>query len=156
MDFISSTIIQCIPLFHSLIHVRRILSAVAERAVSILRAAGLRVHAPAGAFYLFVDFSPLAPQLAERGIRTSGALCERLLQEAGVAILPGASFGRMPEELTARLSYVDFDGGTALELSERLDREPDAALQVVNRVCQQVSLGAEAISAWIAVKTAIA
>jgi len=135
---------------HYLIHVRRILAAVAERAVAVLRAAGLRVHAPTGAFYLFLDFSPLAPQLAERGIRTSAVLCERLLQEAGVAVLPGVSFGRMPEELTARLSYVDFDGGEAIELSEQLGGRPEACSLLVDRVCRQVVAGAETLAAWAA------
>jgi len=132
-----------------LVHVRRVLRAVAERAVSILGQAGVRVHMPVGAFYLFLDFSPFAGRLAERGVRTSAALCERLLMEAGVAILPGVNFGRAPEELTARLSYVDFDGSAALQLSEALGGSPDAGSAIVGRVCQQVVLGAEAIVTWL-------
>ncbi len=54
-----------------LVHVRGVLAAVAGRSVSILRQSGLRVHMPTGAFYLFLDFTPLAGQLAQRGVRTS-------------------------------------------------------------------------------------
>ena len=45
-------------------------------------------------------------------------LCKLLLEETGVALLPGADFGQHPEEFSARLSYVDFDGKKALSLSD--------------------------------------
>ena len=51
---------------------------------------------------------------------TSRELCERLLVETGVAILPGHEFGRPAEELTARLAYVNFDGEQALEAVDRI------------------------------------
>jgi aspartate aminotransferase len=129
-------------------HARRVLAAVATRAVRILRAAGIQVHMPAGAFYLFLDFSPLAGRLAERGIHTSAALCERLLLDTGVAILPGAPFGRPAGELSARLSFVDFDGGQALERSQARAGEPDGAERVVAEVCARLVRGIEALGDW--------
>ena len=50
-------------------HVRRVLAAVAARAVGILQAAGIQVLMPSGAFYLFLDFSPLADRLAGKRVR---------------------------------------------------------------------------------------
>ena len=38
-----------------------------------------------------------------------------MLEDVGVALLPGVSFGLSPEALCARLAYVDFDGTQALE-----------------------------------------
>ncbi len=93
---------------------RRILAAIGARIHGKLLEAGLRVHPPQGGFYLLLDFSPLAGALAGRGIRTDGALCQRLLAECGVALLPGNSFGLPKTSLTARLAYVDFDGEAAL------------------------------------------
>ena len=55
-----------------------------------------------------------------RGIRISRTLCGRLLEDTGVAILPGCEFGRPPGELTARLAYVNFDGARALTALESL------------------------------------
>lgn len=49
----------------------------------------LRVIAPAGAFYLFVDVSAWAPADPEAGTR----FAERLLEESRVAVVPGAAFG---------------------------------------------------------------
>jgi aspartate aminotransferase len=101
-------------------HARRILKTLGCWCCDTLNDAGLRVHAPQGAFYLFIDFSPYAEPLREMGIRDSATLCERLLADIGIAILPGTEFERPKEELTARLAYVNFDGARALAASETL------------------------------------
>ena len=110
-----------------LLGARRILRALAGQMVSELQAAGVMVGKPDGAFYLFPDFENFRPQLARRGIKNSDQFCEKLLQETGVAILPGSAFGRPPAELTARIAYVDFDGAKALAALKRSAqaREPD-------------------------------
>ena len=80
------------------------------------------VDDPEGGFYLFPDFEPLAESLDRRQIGSSAELTRRCLEEAGVAFLPGSCFGRSPEERTARIAYVNFDGTRALaEASERGD-----------------------------------
>jgi len=99
---------------------RRVLRALGRRCAADLGEAGLRVARPRGAFYLFLDATPLADRLRARGITSGEALTERLLEETGVAILPGSAFGRDPAELTARLAYVDFDGAAALVAAERI------------------------------------
>ncbi len=92
---------------------RGILSALGGYAARKLREAGVVVDTPQGAFYLFPDFSGGAERLRERGVTTSKELCSRLLEDTGVAILPGVNFGRPEDELTARIAYVDFDGAGA-------------------------------------------
>jgi aspartate aminotransferase len=56
-------------------------------------------------------------------------MCTELLEETGVAMLPGHEFGRDPAELTARMAFVDFDGIAALAAAsgEYRDKELDAA-----------------------------
>ena len=88
--------------------------------VEIGRSAAARVSppsvaAPEGAFYLFPDFRPFRRALRVQGIRSSLALGERLLQDTGVATIPGSSCGRHPSELTLRMAYVDFDGTHVLD-----------------------------------------
>jgi len=53
-------------------------------------------------------------------------MCRALLNEIGIAILPGSVFGREPSELTARLSFVDFDGAKAIADAEHVG--PDKVL----------------------------
>lgn len=94
----------------------------------ILRILGRSLHArllqynifapkPQGGFYLFPHFGYYQPNLMKRGISDSQQFCEALLNDTGLALLPSYDFGRPSEELTARLSYVDFDGEMALQLA---------------------------------------
>jgi aspartate aminotransferase len=78
------------------------------------QALGLFCPRPEGAFYLFPDFKPYRETLAARGITTGAALAEALLNDAGVATLPGADFGMAPESLTLRIASVDYDGAEVL------------------------------------------
>jgi len=131
-------------------HARFILAEIAQRAVTILRRAGIRVLMPSGGFYLFLDFSALQASFRARGVTGSADLCERLLNEAGVAILPGVHFGRPAGELTARLSYVDFDGGHTLDACEAAGGTPEAARHAVEAHCGHLLEGVERLAAWIA------
>lgn len=130
-------------------HTRRVLGALALRCVTVLHDAGVGVHLPVGAFYLFLDFSPLSERLASRGISGGRALCDRLLEDTGVAILPGVVFGRSRSELTARLSYIDFDGHAALAASESIPLEQPLPEDVLARCCGHVIEGVERIAEWV-------
>ena len=99
---------------HYLTCSRRLLGALGRHVAKSLRTARIEVQPPQGGFYLFPDMGQHADALKARGITTSEALCETLLQDTGVAILPGSAFGRPADELTARLAYVDFDGARVL------------------------------------------
>jgi aspartate aminotransferase len=71
-----------------------------DAALEVLRSAsGLRFVRPQGAFYLFVDVGGTAPPGADAGTAFAG----RLLDEHGVAVVPGAAF-RTPDWV--RVSYA--------------------------------------------------
>jgi len=110
---------------------------------------GLQVTRPSGGFYLFPDFSPVRQQLAERGINDSETLCQRLLEESGVALLPGSAFGRPAEELTTRLAYVDLDGEQAL--AELAGGEPAETghMAFLQRHCGRMLEAMDAIENWL-------
>lgn len=99
---------------------RRILHCLAEAIVTRMNNAGFDLTMPDGAFYIFPDFSPFKSELHNRGIHTSQQLVEAILQETGVAMLPGVSFGRPANELTVRIAFVDFDGARALTAAEQV------------------------------------
>jgi aspartate aminotransferase len=110
-----------------LVNARRILKAMAGFLVKELNSIKINIPMPQGGFYLFPDFGPFREKLAERGILTSVEMCSALLQETGVAMLPGHDFGRDPAELTARIAFVDFEGDLALKAAsvEYHDKEID-------------------------------
>ena len=100
---------------------RCILKTLAQYFTERLRDMNINIPMPQGAFYLFPDFGIYREALARRGIFTSVELCHALLEETGVAMLPGYEFGRDPAELTTRIALVDFDGGEALKTASSVD-----------------------------------
>ena len=65
---------------------------------------------PQGAFYLFPDFENFKALITSRGIKSSEELCKRLLEDIGVALLPGSDFYMPDEFLGVRVTSVDYDG----------------------------------------------
>jgi aspartate aminotransferase len=120
--------------------VRRFLGILGGMVCRRLSSAGIAVVEPEGGFYVFPDFSGRA-----KGCSGSMQMCSRILDEAGVALLPGVDFGRPPEELAARLAYVGFDGRWALA-----DVQNGATLDkaFVERHAATVLEGVEALCRW--------
>ncbi|GHB07579.1 pyridoxal phosphate-dependent aminotransferase [Modicisalibacter luteus] len=119
---------------------RVVLLEIGQWCATRLNEADIRTHAPDGGFYLFPDFEAHRQALAARGITTSAELTRRLLEEAGVALLPGSAFGCDPGQLTVRLAYVDFDGAALLQ-SDASVMDHEAARMVVE--------GIKAIVGWL-------
>lgn len=125
---------------------RRVLAALAGFFHRTLAAAGARTAPAQGGFYLFPDFEASRARLQARGIHTSAELCTRLLDDTGVAILPGSNFGRPPAELSARLAFVDFDGAQALDACPETGI-PDESF--VRAQAPRVVEAAERMAAWL-------
>jgi aspartate aminotransferase len=87
-----------------------LLNEISQYCTARLQKIGVKVHAAQGGFYLFPDFSAFKEKLAKRQISTSEQLTIALMEETGVALLPGSAFGMPTTSLTARLAFVDFDG----------------------------------------------
>ena len=112
----------------------------------------MRVFAPRpqGGFYLFPNFAFYEQRMKERGITNSHQLCARLLDDTGVALLPSFDFGRPSDELTARLSYVDFDGGKALQLANsEAYRNKNLDDAFVEQCCPEMVEAFTAMKNWL-------
>jgi aspartate aminotransferase len=97
-------------------------AAYARRRESVLRISyeleseKVLVTPPHGAFYFFLDFRPLK--------MTSLEICERILEEAGVGLVPGSAFGVQGEgfvRMTIAASDEDVEAGfrKIIEWAER-------------------------------------
>ncbi|MCA9604284.1 MAG: aminotransferase class I/II-fold pyridoxal phosphate-dependent enzyme [Myxococcales bacterium] len=128
---------------------RRILGALAKHIHAKLVAAGAKVERPRGGFYVFPDFEPMRAGLAERGITDARQLCDRLLEETGVAILPGTWFGRPGSELTARIAFVNFDGARALAAAEHVVRQAEIDEAFLHQWCWPTVAAIDALCAWL-------
>jgi len=134
---------------HYLCQSRRILAALGGYVHRRLEGIGLQVATPQGGFYLFPDFGPLKEKLATKGITTSTELCTRLLDETGVAILPGTAFGRPEEELTVRLAYVDFDGSRTLAAAEQVPVGEELDEAFIRQNCEKIATAFDLLEEWI-------
>jgi|TARA_B110001452_G_scaffold165593_1_gene138230 aspartate aminotransferase len=83
--------------------VRGILNAIGNYVYNNLKSNKVLINPPQGAFYLM-------PEFINNKYKSSAKLCEVILNETGVAMLPGSDFGFKPKKMLTRLSYTDFDG----------------------------------------------
>lgn len=125
---------------------RAVLKLLIESSASKLRDAGAAVITPKAAFYLWLDLGSHRRALGARGITTGVELAERILEDTGVASLPGSSFMRAPDELTLRLALVDFDGARALSIATSEAPSPTDLLAA----CRPTTHAIDALAAWIA------
>jgi aspartate aminotransferase len=105
---------------------------------------------PQGAFYIFPDFGHYTEKFHAMNIHTSKQLCSRILDETGVAMLPGSDFGRNPQEFSARIAYVDFNGREAMEASKVLFSEEKNYDLFVETYCPKVATAVKLLGEWLA------
>ncbi|MGA0450232.1 MAG: pyridoxal phosphate-dependent aminotransferase [Pseudohongiellaceae bacterium] len=125
---------------------RKVLGFVANYLHSQLITCGISAPAAVGGFYFFCNFESFRGQLEARGISDSSALAEALLNDIGLVTLPGAVFGRRRSELSLRMSYVDFDGESALHHIHSIDTEDENAVAFI---CPRIKLAMEKLSDWL-------
>ena len=85
------------------------------------------------------------PEFLNSKFKTSAEMCENILQETGVALLPGSDFGFKPNKMLARLSYTDFDGEKFLRNtngSKKLDDD------IIKKFAPNVVEGTRKLAEW--------
>jgi aspartate aminotransferase len=82
---------------------KNILKAVGNYVYENLKSNKVTINKPQGGFYLMPEFS-------NKSFFTSSEMCDNLLKEIGVALLPGSDFGFDKTRMLARLCFTDFNG----------------------------------------------
>ena len=82
---------------------KNILRAVGNYVYENLKSNKVTINKPQGGFYLMPEFS-------NKSFSTSSQMCDNLLKETGVVLLPGSDFGFDEKRMLARLSFTDFNG----------------------------------------------
>jgi len=112
-----------------------ILSKISNFCAAALNENKIKVHAAQGGFYLFPDFSNFKEKLNQQGIFTSEQLCKHILEDIGVALLPGSAFGMPEESLTTRLAFVDFDGEQVFDITPTQALNFNKVKKGITRLC---------------------
>ena len=82
---------------------KNILNAIGKYVFSNLKSNKVLINESQGGFYLM-------PEFLNNKFQSSSEMCDNILRNTGVALLPGSDFGFNSERMLARLSFTDFDG----------------------------------------------
>jgi len=118
--------------------VRKILSFTANYVYENLKSNVINITKPEGGFYLF-------PEFTNAKFSSSSEMCDDILENAGVALLPGSDFGLDRKKMVARLSYTDFDGSSFLNNTLGSNKLDNADLK---KYAPNIVDGVSAIKQW--------
>jgi aspartate aminotransferase len=119
--------------------VRAILNAIGTYVYSNLKSNKVLINPPQGAFYLM-------PEFKNNRFKNSSKLCETILEDTGVAMLPGSDFGFKPKKMLTRLSYTDFDG---IEFFRNVTNCRMIDDEMIKKYAPNVVEGVSKLSNWV-------
>ena len=115
-----------------------ILKSVGNYVYNNLKSNKVLINSPQGAFYLM-------PEFLNKKYKTSTELCEKILDETGVAMLPASDFGFGPKRMLTRLCYIDFDGSEFLKAMLKRNTIND---RIIEKYAPNVVEGTRKLSNW--------
>ena len=115
-----------------------ILRSVGNYVYNNLKSNKVLINPPQGAFYLM-------PEFPNKKYKTSTELCESILDEIGVAMLPASDFGFSPKKMLTRLCYIDFDGNEFLKAPINGKTLDD---KIIEKYAPNVVEGVKRLSNW--------
>jgi aspartate aminotransferase len=98
---------------------KNILRAIGNYVYENLRSNKVLINKPQGGFYLM-------PEFLNKKFNSSSEMCDSILNDIGVALLPGSDFGFEQTKMLARLSFTDFDGQEFMkkvEDNQKIDKD---------------------------------
>ena len=117
---------------------KNILSAVGKYVYLNLKSNKVLINEPQGGFYLM-------PEFLNTKFSTSTEMCDDILKDTGVALLPGSDFGFNPNKMLARLSYTDFDGQ---KFMDQIDDNEIINNEKINELAPMVVKGVDILKKW--------
>ena len=119
-------------------NVIKVLSSIGNYVYNKLRSNKILINPPQGAFYLM-------PEFVNKKYKNSSKLCEAILKETGVTMLPASDFGFSPKKMMTRLSYTDFDGRKFLDIANHKKTISD---DLIEMYAPNVVEGVKKLSIW--------
>ena len=117
---------------------KNILSAVGKYVYLNLKSNKVLINEPQGGFYLM-------PEFLNTKFSTSTEMCDNILKDTGVALLPGSDFGFNPNKMLVRLSYTDFDGQ---KFMDQIDDNEIIDNEKINELAPMVVQGVDKLKKW--------
>ena len=85
------------------------------------------------------------PEFLNNKFKTSSDMCADILNNTGVALLPGSDFGFNPDKMLARLSFTDFDGQ---EFMSNITENQIIDEHLINKFAPKIVEGVNNLKKW--------
>ncbi len=85
------------------------------------------------------------PEFLNNKFKTSSKMCDSILKDTGVVLLPGSDFGFNSNKMLARLSFTDFDGQEFMEQIEDNQKVDDV---MINKFAPKIVEGVDKLKKW--------
>ena len=117
---------------------RNILKSVGKYVYKNLSSNKVLISEPQGGFYLM-------PEFISSKFKSSSEMCKIILNEIGVALLPGSDFGFDKKKLIARLSFTDFNGKNFMN---EYQNNPNLNDDIIKKFAPKVVEGVDKLKKW--------
>ena len=85
------------------------------------------------------------PEFLNKKFNTSSEMCDNILKETGVVLLPGSDFGFDKKKMLARLSFTDFDGQ---EFMSQTQNEQEIDKNIILKLAPRIAEGVNMLKKW--------
>ena len=117
---------------------RNILRAVGTYVYKNLKSNKVLINEPRGGFYLM-------PEFLNKKFNSSAEMCDNILNDTGIALLPGSDFGFDQNKMLARLSFTDFDGE---KFMNKIDINQSINDDLINEFAPKIVEGVDKLKKW--------
>ena len=118
---------------------RNILNTLGNYMFENLRSNNVLISKPQGGFYIM-------PEFLNKKFISAEKLCENILDNTGVASLPGSDFGFNSHKMIIRLSFTDFDGK---EFMNNILDNTNIDDKLLNKYAPKIVEGTKRLKAWV-------
>ena len=117
---------------------RDILKAVGNYVYENLKSNKILINKPQGGFYIM-------PEFLNHRFQSSSKMCEDILKQTGVTLLPGSDFGFDKTRMLARLSFTDFDGQ---QFMDQTQNEQNIKEDLILKLAPKIVEGVHELKKW--------
>jgi len=118
---------------------KKILKAVGEYVYKNLLSNNIVMNKPMGGFYLL-------PEFLNKKFDNSSMLCEEILTNLNIALLPGSDFGFDEKRMVVRLSFTDFDGDLFMR---NINEKSDINDELIKLYAPKIVEGVNKLKSWV-------
>ncbi len=117
---------------------KNIFKSVGNYVYKNLKSNNVLINKPQGGFYLL-------PEFINKKFSSSSELCNNILKDTGVALLPGSDFGFSEKKMLVRLSYTDFDGENFMK---NTDYNEEINYDIIKKYAPKIIEGTNKLKDW--------